>query len=53
VMPHQVWYTPFVPIKGLKVANTLSNRYSDATSGLNAAWSFGEANSSFAGSFVM
>jgi hypothetical protein len=52
-MDMQVWYRPFVTLTDTEVADTLANRFADRSSGLGATWAIGEANSSFAGSFVM
>jgi len=52
VMPHQVWYGPFVPLKGAQVARALRTEFK-ASAPQFSTWSKDEANSAYIGEFSL
>jgi len=52
VMPNQVWYSPFVPLKGAQVARALRTEFK-ASAPQFATWSHDEANSAYIGEFTL
>ncbi len=52
VMPHQVWYNPFVPLKGAQVARALRTEFKAAVPNFST-WSKEEANSAYVGQFTL
>ncbi len=52
VMPHQVWYDPFVHLQSSMVAKAALSEFKGAPE-LSARWSRSDENSSFVGSFAL
>ena len=52
VMPHQVWYAPFVPVNGAQVARALRTEFKATVPGFTK-WSKDEANSAYIGEFSL
>jgi hypothetical protein len=50
VMPHQVWYTPFVNVKGAQVARSLRTEYKGAEPNFTR-WNMDTANTAYIGEF--
>lgn len=52
VMPHQVWYQPFVPVKGAQVARALRTEFKGNDHAFTR-WVKDEANSAYIGEFAL
>jgi len=52
VMPHQVWYTPFVPVTGAQVARSIRTEFKESVPNFST-WSKEDSNSAYVAEFAL
>jgi hypothetical protein len=52
VMPHQVWYTPFVPVTGAQVARSIRTEFKESVPNFST-WSKEDSNSAYVAEFTL